>query len=227
VSWDDRRTTGGVGTIARQAAHSDDAKHRADETTHLRPRARWVVPVAVGAAVLLIGGGATAVALTASRGGGGHQASGSRRASTSKGSTPSGGSARSGGAAVAGHTFTLSGSMHTVVRPFHGAAGSGGDHDTTLTFTCGPSSCSGSDLFGQPVVLSAAGTDGYLLVRHESDPQIQGSLDYVQTFRLTIHGKSATYVITVPKGAINERANGEDIAQPRTSTLTAPMVFTG
>ena len=227
MSWDDRRTVSGMATIARQAAHSDDAKHRADETSHLPTRARWIAPVAVGAAVLLLGGGATAVALTASRGSGGHQSAGSRRASTPKGSTSSTTtSGRSGGTTVAGHTFTLSGSMHTVVRAFHGA-GSVGDHDNTFTFTCQESSCSGNDLLGQPVVLSAAGADEYLLVRHEHVPQIQGALDYVQTFRLTIHGKSATYAITVPKGAINERANGEDIAPPRTSTLTAPMVFTG
>jgi hypothetical protein len=226
MSWDDRRTAGAVGTIARQAAHSDDAKHRADETTHLRPRARWVAPVAIGAAVLLLGGGATAVALTGSRGGGGHQASASPGPTASKSSSSSPTPRQPTGATVAGHTFTLSGSMHTVVRAFHGAAGSVGDHDNTFTFTCGSSSCSGKDLLGQPIELPSAGANDYLLLRHEHDPQIQGTLNYVQTFRLTIHGKSATYVITVPKGAINERANGEDLAPPRTSTLTAPMVFT-
>jgi hypothetical protein len=224
MSWDDRRTASGVDTIARQAAHSDDAKHRTDETSHLPPRARWVAPVAVGAAVLLLGGGATVVALSASRGGSGHQSTGTRAAG--RRGTSAAPSGRSGGATVAGHTFTLTGSMHTVVQAFHGP-GQVVDHGNTFTFICQDSSCSGTDLLGQPVVLPAAGADAYLLVRHEHVPQIQGALDYVQTFRLTIHGKSATYEVAVPKGAINKRQNGEDIAPPRTATLTAPMVFTG
>jgi hypothetical protein len=117
--------------------------------------------------------------------------------------------------------------MHTVVRPFHGNAGSVGDHATTLSFTCGADSCTGRDLFDRPVVLRSAGAGTYRLARHEHEPQISGSLNYVQTFVLTIHGASATYVIAVPQGAVNERAGGADVAMPRTSTLTAPMVFTG
>ena len=71
MSWDDRRTLARAGSAARQLAHSDDAKHRSDERTHLahrRPKVRSLTAVAVGLAVVVIGGGAAA-ALVATRGG--------------------------------------------------------------------------------------------------------------------------------------------------------------
>lgn len=94
MSWDDHRTVGALGTVARKRAHSDDAKQRSDDSSNLRPRAKWVVPAVVaGVVILLIGG--TAVAMTTR----GHDAGGSGDPSTASGEN---GDAKEGGTANAG-----------------------------------------------------------------------------------------------------------------------------
>lgn len=64
MSW--HETRGAATATARRAAHSDDAKHRPDETVRASarrvPRGARLVPVVVaGALVLLVAGGATAL----------------------------------------------------------------------------------------------------------------------------------------------------------------------
>src|SRR5690349_8703421 len=67
MGWDDVR--GGTAVAARTAAHSDDAKHRVDESTRTAPRPRLPLLVGAGVVALLLLGG-TAVALTRGDGGG-------------------------------------------------------------------------------------------------------------------------------------------------------------
>ncbi len=178
MSWDDRRTVRGVATIARQAAHSDDAKHRPDETSHLRPRARWVVPVAIGVAVLLLGGGAVAVALTAARRRPAAASAGIARTHGLRRTPPPRPPAAPRAARSPDTPSTLTGSMHAVgPGSWHGNPAGRRLHGTSFTFTCQDSSCSGRTCSAQPFVLPAAAClDEYLLVGHEHVPQIRECL---------------------------------------------------
>ena len=230
MSWDDRRTTGAVTTAVRQEAHSDDAKHRRDERTHVRARAKWVAPVAVGAAVVLVGGGA-AIALTSrhakgeSLNAGAHPRQGT---STSPSASATGSSSATTPAGVGGRSFTLSGRAHTIVKAFHGTPGSVRDGPLTFTFTCSATGCTTTTLEGAPVTLQALGGGQYAvqLRQHDAAPP---PADYQETFRLGVHGLTARYVITVPKGVyvVSRSGLSETIISPRTTTLTGPIHVTG
>ena len=168
MSWDDRRGAGAVATAVRQTAHSDDAKHRTDETTHLRARAKWVVPVAVGVAVLLLGGG-VAVAVAKTNGSPARSARGNGSGGSAKGSKGTKGSKT---VTPLPHGDTATGTAKAI---YYGTGITGGPWKGTLAVDCTATACTVSkflsptatQLFGfrmlhaKAMHLTAVGTDSY------------------------------------------------------------------
>lgn len=187
MSWENPRGTGGVAVSTRHLAHSDDAKSRTDGASHLHPRARWLLPAAVGAALVIVGGGTTAAVLASHHGteGSSAQHAAHRPASTrAKGATGLQPDGRLLG------SLTLTGNGHGFSKPYLGSPGSTHDQQTTLKFTCTGDRCA---QVGSPVTLSRVGPGAYRLSRRVTDSTPHGTLVYQQTTTLTVSGNRATY----------------------------------
>jgi hypothetical protein len=224
MSWDDRRGAGAVGTLVRNTAHSDDAKHRVDEHSNLRQRAKWLVPALVGAVLVLVGAGSTAAVMTSRHDGG---PAGSA-AQSHRGGTPSGGGTSTkkglGADGSLSGKLTITGTSHGFQKPYLGSPGSSHEATTTLVFNCSGTRCTGG-LPGIKDVLTKVGPGSYRLSEQLSDQSAHGELRYTRTATLTVAGASASYGDVSSGAFVGSPPHDYAAHPPQGFTLTGPARF--
>jgi hypothetical protein len=234
MSWEDRRTSGAVGTAVaavRGTAHADDAKHRSDESTALRTRARALSPaVILAAVVLLLVGGGVAAAVVASHGDGpGHRAAGG---SPSAAPSPTPGKASPSsptGAAADGSvrgTVVLTGTSTFRQLPFHDNPGTAPvSTPATMGFACDATTCTVQDPTCPTSTLARSGA-GYRARTVTRKTSSYGPLVDTTTCSLVVSGGQATYSVSNTGAYQGTDADHYEQVNPQSTTLTGKLTLT-
>jgi hypothetical protein len=226
MSWEDRRTSGTAGTIARRSAHSDDAKHRTDETTRSPQRARRLSPtrgvaIVVAVVVVVVAGG-VAVAVARHGGDPGSRAAGTRSPAPG-GESPSRQDGTATGVAADGSvrgTLVLTGTSTFRQLPFHDNPGTPPvSSPATMAFTCAGATCTVQDV-ACPTSTLARGGAGYRARTVTRKGSSYGPLVDTTTCSLVVSGGQATYSVSNTGAYQGTDANHYAAVNPQSTTLT-------
>lgn len=226
MSWEDRRRSGAVDTVVRRTAHADDAKHRTDESTQLRRRARVLSPFAILAAVVLVVvAGGIAAAVVASHGGDrGPRAATASPSPTPGKASPSSQASVSADGSVRG-TLVLTGTSTFRQLAFHDNPGTPPvSTAATMAFTCAGATCAVQDPACPSPTLARSGA-GYRAQKVSRTGSSYGPLVDTTTCSLVLSGSQATYSVSNTGAYQGKDADHYSSVNPQSTTLTGTFTL--